>query len=51
MADTLFAIIGGVITGACLIFIAWAVYDQSVNVPPKSLVRKWRAETASPRRP
>jgi hypothetical protein len=29
----LFAILGGLGAGACLIFIAWAVYDQSVNAP------------------
>jgi len=47
----LFAIIGGVIAGACLIFIAWAVYSESVTIPPKSLVRKWREETRSSRYP
>jgi hypothetical protein len=47
----LFAVIGGVIAGACLIFIAWAVYDQSMNVPSKPLVRKWHRETSGPRRP
>ena len=46
----LFAIFGGIGAGLCLIFIAWAVFDQSVNIPSKSLVRKWRRETASPRR-
>lgn len=46
----LFAIIGGIGTGLCLICIAWSVYDQSVNIPSKSLVRKWRRETAGPRR-
>lgn len=45
------AIIGGVIAAA---LIAGSVYLQctsSVAIPPKSLVRKWRAETRSPRRP
>jgi hypothetical protein len=32
-SPVLFAIIGGLVSGACLIFIAWAVYDQSVNIP------------------
>lgn len=47
----LFAVLGGIVSGACLIFIAWAVYDQSVNIPSRSLTRKWRRETAGPRRP
>lgn len=43
----LVAVIGGIIAGACLIFIAWAVCNESVTIPPKSLVRQWRQETAA----
>lgn len=47
----LVAIIGGVIGAALIAGSVYLYYRSSLTVPPKSLRRKWREETASPRRP
>jgi hypothetical protein len=44
-------IIGGVIVAAVVAVTVLAHYLSSLTVPPKDLVRRWRRETASPRRP
>lgn len=45
------AIIGGVIVGLLVAGSVFLCYSASLTVPPKPLTRKWRRETASPRRP
>jgi hypothetical protein len=47
----LFAIIGGVIVGLLIAGSACLCFRASLTVLPKDLRRRWRAETASPRRP
>lgn len=44
-------VIGGVIVAAVIAVSVYACYCSSLTVPPKGLVRRWRAETRSPRRP
>jgi hypothetical protein len=46
----LVAIIGGVIVAALIAGSAYLCFRASLTVPPKDLRRRWRAETASPRR-
>jgi hypothetical protein len=43
----LVAIIGGVIVGLVIAASACAVCHESLTVPPKGLVRRWRAETSA----
>jgi hypothetical protein len=44
-------VIGGVIVALAVALPVWAHYRASLTVPPRDLVRRWRAETRSPRRP
>lgn len=44
------AIIGGIIVAALIGGSVFLCYSASLTVPPKSLTRRWRAETAAPRR-
>ena len=46
----LFAVIGGVIVAVLIAGSVSLLYFESLGVPPKDLVRRWRSETASPRR-
>lgn len=46
----LFAIIGGIIVAAVIVVTVYLQCTSSLTVPPKDLVRRWRAETSSPRR-
>jgi hypothetical protein len=47
----LFAIIGDVTIAAVIVVTVYLQCASSLTVPPKDLVRRWRAETRSPRRP
>jgi hypothetical protein len=46
-----FAIIGGTIVAVVIVVTVYLQCTASLAVPPKDLRRRWRAETASPRRP
>lgn len=50
MADTLFLVIGGPLVALAVVVTVYAQYRAGLTVPPKSLARKWRAETRGPRR-
>jgi hypothetical protein len=47
----LLAIIGGVIVAVLIIGSVALLYFESLTVPPKDLVRRWRAETSTRRHP
>ena len=36
-------IIGGVLVAAVIAVSAWAVYHESLTVPPRGLRRRWRS--------
>jgi hypothetical protein len=44
-------VIGGIIVAALVAGSVCLHFRASLTVPPKDLVRRWRAETSSPRRP
>lgn len=44
------AIIGGIIVAALIAGSVFLCYSANLTVPSKSLTRRWRAETAAPRR-
>jgi hypothetical protein len=39
----LFTIVGGIVVGLVVAVSAWACFSASLSVPPKDLVRRWRA--------
>jgi hypothetical protein len=44
-------VIGDVIVADGIVVTVYLQCTSSLTVPPKDLVRRWRAETRSPRRP